>query len=231
MPILNHWDIHLDTDAVLRGQGADPAILRARRPRLVEIAARALEEGLDLIRPQVLSEHYKVESIRHERVYLQGGCELKGTLLSQHLAPAKEIIVILCTIGQDLEDHAASVMQTESVRGLALYGVGSAAVEALANAACQAFELESAERGWQTTIPLSPGMIGWSVEEGQPQIFSLFDSGQIGVQLSKQAIMLPLKSLSLILGLGPKMDRQGTTCDYCDMRQVCKYQSHYAQLF
>ena len=72
-------------------------------------------------------------------------------------------------------------------------------------------------------------MVGWSVEEGQPQIFSLLDSSQVEVRLTDSAIMLPLKSLSLVLGMGPGLNRQGTTCDFCAMREVCKYQSDYAQ--
>lgn len=116
------------------------------------------------------------------------------------------------------------------VYGLALYGAGSAAVEALANAACLYFEEEAAQLGWQTTIPLSPGMIGWSVEEGQPQIFSLLDGSQIGVRLTESAVMLPMKTLSLVLGVGSDLNRMGTTCDYCTMREICKYSSNHAQL-
>jgi hypothetical protein len=51
----------------------------------------------------------------------------------------------------------------------------------------------------------------------------------VGVRLSEAAIMLPMKSLSLVLGQGSGLNRQGTTCDYCAMREVCKYQSSYAQ--
>jgi hypothetical protein len=229
MPVLDQWDLRLNADAVLRGQGADPAVLRSRRPRLVEVAAQALDEGLPLIRAQVLYERYLVETILHTRVRFVGSGELKGEALAQHLASVQEVLAVVCTIGPELEAYANRVMETEIVRGLALYGVGSAAVEALANAACEHFEREAEERGWQTTIPLSPGMIGWSVEEGQPQIFSLLNGDQVGVSLTEAAIMLPLKSLSLILGQGLELNPQGTTCDYCAMREVCKYQSSYAQ--
>jgi len=225
MPILTQWKLDLDADAVLRGQGADPDILRSRRPRLFEIAVQALEDALPLIHTQVLYEHFPVESILHARVRLPGDRELKGEALTQHLSPAQEVLAVICTIGNELEELATRVMESEMVRGLALYGVGSAAVEALANAACQRFEVEAAERGWHTTIPLSPGMIGWSVEEGQPQIFSLLDGSQIGVELTSSAIMLPMKSLSLVLGLGPELDRQGRPCDYCGMAEICKYQN------
>jgi hypothetical protein len=229
MPILDDWNLRLSVEDVLRGQGADPAVLRSRRPRLYEVAAQALHDGLALVHTQVLYERFLVETILHERVCLAGGGELKGKAMVQHLANAQEILAAVCTIGPELEAYATKVMETEMVRGLALYGVGSAAVEALTNAACLHFELEAAQRGWQTTIPLSPGMIGWSVEEGQPQIFSLLDGNRIGVTLNGAAIMQPLKSLSLVLGQGLELANKGTTCDYCAMRETCKYQSSYAQ--
>jgi hypothetical protein len=34
MPVLEGWDLILDADAVLRGQGADPAVIRIHKPRL-----------------------------------------------------------------------------------------------------------------------------------------------------------------------------------------------------
>lgn len=222
--ILTDWELALDTDAVLRGQGADPALLRSRKPRLFDIAVQALEQARPLIQPQVLFESYPVESVLHARLRLSGGRELKSETLAQHLGSAQEVLAVICTIGSELEGLANQVMETEMVYGLALYGAGSAAVEALANAACQRFEAEAAERGWYTTIPLSPGMIGWSVAEGQPQIFSLLDASQIGVHLTDSAIMLPMKSLSLVLGLGPEMNQAGTTCDVCALAEVCKYQ-------
>lgn len=229
MPIRTDWDLRLDVDAVLRGQGADPAVIRSRNLRLVQFAEQALEEGLPLIKPQVLFETFKIESVSHALVKVAGGKRLRGEGLSQHLLQASELTAIVCTIGNELEQYAAQVMETQIVRGLALYGVGSAAVEALANAACRHLELEAEFRGMKSTIPLSPGMIGWPVEQGQPQIFSLVNGAQIGVQLSDKLFMLPLKSLSMVMGFGEDLKQQGVVCDYCDIREVCKYRVSYEE--
>lgn len=226
MPLLTEWDLRLDADAVLRGQGADPAIIRTRNMRLVNIAAQALEEGIPMVRPQVLFASYDVASISHNQIKLSGGKKLKGELLLQQLVSVQQVIVFVCTIGPDLEALAAQAMENDMVRGLALYGVGSAAVEALANAACSYFEKEAEKSGLQTTIPLSPGMIGWDVEQGQPQIFSLVDGSKIGVELTERCMMLPLKSLSMVIGVGKNLEQKGLVCDFCEVRQVCKYQSH-----
>lgn len=226
MPTLGGLEIAFDADAVLRGQGADPAVLRQRSPDLVQLAEQALQEGLPLLEPQVAYRRCAVEQMRHERLLLEGGGFLSGSLIAQHLGGAREVIVLVCTVGAALEEYASEVMRDDILRGLALDGVGSAATEALANAACLHFEREAQAAGLQTSIPLSPGMLGWTVDEGQPQIFSLIDGGEIGVTLTESAVMIPRKSLSMVLGIGPQMVA-GRTCDFCTLRETCRYQEHY----
>lgn len=221
MEILREWDLSIDVDGVLRGQGADPAVVRSRSPRLVASAEQALEEDLRLLEPAVAYRRLQVESLQHERLHLQGGQRL------QHLGPAQEVVVLACTVGNALEAHAQQVMAANTLLGLALDGVGSAAAEALATEACLWLEEEAAQRGMEATIPLSPGMIGWPVEEGQPQSFSLLDAGEVGVTLTSATMMLPRKSLSMVLGLGADVSQGGRTCDDCHMKETCRYQDHY----
>ena len=229
MPILTRWNLDIDADAVLRGQGADPERLRERKSRLITIAERALAEGAPLIEPQVLFKQFKVESLQHERLRLDGGRFLNGSLIAQHLVLAERVIVMVCTIGAALEAHTSKMASQDLIRSLALYGVGSAAVEALANAACRRFEDEARADGMEVSIPLSPGMIGWTVGEGQPQIFGLIDAEQIGVTLTTTDMMVPHKSLSMVIGVGSQISQGGRTCDYCTMRETCRYQDHYDQ--
>jgi hypothetical protein len=51
MPVLRDWELALDADKVLWGQGADPALVRVRRPRLVAIAEATIAEGRPLLTP------------------------------------------------------------------------------------------------------------------------------------------------------------------------------------
>jgi hypothetical protein len=227
MPEWKEEALEYDVDAVLRGQGAKPDVIRKRSPQLVKIAERALEEGRGLIQPRVIYEKYTVEKWLHETLLLEGGKKLKSPLLFQHLGPASYIVAIVCTVGSEIDEYISSVIGDDIVYALALDGVGSAAVEALANAACRFFEDEAKENGLQASIPLSPGMIDWDVEDGQPQIFNLVHSEEIGVELNPQFIMRPRKSLSMVQGFGAEMATAGRTCDYCAMRETCRYQDHY----
>ena len=228
MPILEIQDLDFDVDAVLRGQGADPGAIRSRSPRLVEIAEHALENGRALLEPQTLYRELNVNALRHERLVLDGGLFLTGELVSEHLGFAESVVLILCTVGDALDTHIAEAFKDDSVYGLALDGVGSAAVEALANAACKYFEDRAVELGLQTSIPLSPGMVGWPVDVGQSEVFTILEPAQIDVSLSEYGLMMPRKSLTMVLGFGPKMQTAGRTCDYCAMRATCRYQDHYA---
>jgi len=238
MPVIKEWNLELNADHILRAQGADPAAIRARKPALVEIAEWALREGMPLMEPAVLFQEIKVKGFKHERLELENPehpeirRSLSGILIAQHLGPAEKITVLVCTIGETLENIAAELMTSDPLLGWAMDGLGSAATESLASAACNQIEAAAAEDGMETTLPLSPGMIGWPVDRGQEQIFSLLgdSAAQIGIKINSSSMMTPRKSLSMVLGIGAKVGNTGRTCDYCSVSATCKYQNHYNHL-
>jgi len=223
-------DLNITVDGVLSGQGADPDIIRSRSPRLADIAEKALASVMDKLEPEVLVKEFKVTGFNHNNLELEGGKKISGSLATGHLVGASYITVAVCTVGSGIDGYAAEVMDDDIVLGLAIDGVGSAAVESLANAVCRQVELKAADEGLQTTIPLSPGMIGWDVEEGQPLIFDLIDSDEIGVSLTPYFLMLPRKSLSMIIGVGPNISSGARICDYCAMSGTCQYKDHNKEI-
>jgi hypothetical protein len=170
MELQQKLDLIFDVDAVLRGQGADAAILRARRPGLVKVAEKAMQESFSLLAPKVVYQEFKVEGMQHERLLLNGGGRIDSKLLAQQLAAANRIIVILTTIGMELEERVSAIWDSDMVYALALDGAGSASVEALANAACLYFEQRAAKEEMQVSMPFSPGMVDWSVSDGPAKI-------------------------------------------------------------
>ena len=226
MALLSSWVLDLSTDDVLRGQGADPAVIRSRRPGLVALAERALEAGRGLLQPRVAFSRLQVTGRQHERLTLDGGM-LQGPLIVQHLAAAEHVTVMVCTVGDRIDAEVARMMDNDPSYALAMDGLGSAAVEALAAAACRRFEAEVASAGLKVSLPLSPGMIGWPVPEGQAQIFALVDAGEAGVHLTAGGMMVPRKSLSLVLGEGAELEAAGSACAFCSLQATCRYQDHY----
>ncbi|MEJ2601400.1 MAG: hypothetical protein P8Z00_23945 [Anaerolineales bacterium] len=228
MAILRDWDLGLDVDQVLRGQGADPVVIRKRRPALVQAAEWALKEGLPLLEPVVLTRELNVVALRHERLILKGEAFLAGSLIAQHLAGARRIIAMLCSIGEQLESVSNELFKSDPLYAMALEGVGTAAVEALGTLVCSYFENQAPQEGLHPSIPLSPGMVGWPVDPGQKQVFDLLDAGQIGVHLNANLMIVPRMSMTQVLGFSEQPSFEGRTCDYCNLRETCRYQDHYA---
>lgn len=226
-PMLRDWRGRLDVDWVLRGQGADPTLIRSRNPSITKFAECALAEGMPLLNPRVIYRRLPVSSVGHGRIALRGGGLLTGKLVAVHLAGAEEVVLIAATIGERLEDFASQILKRNAAYGLALDGFGTAAIETLAAATCQHFSKAAARKGWKSTVPLGPGMVDWPLEVGQKQVFALLDAEKIGLRLTSSSLMVPRKSVSMVVGLGPQVTRGGGTCAYCDKRATCRYQDHY----
>lgn len=224
MPILRDWTIEIGVDDVLRGQAADPQVMRARRPGLVGVAERAIKAGLPLAAPVVAYRQVAVQRVKHDQIMLAGGHTLSGPLAARMLAPARQVVAAVCSIGPALETLSREFFESDPLFSLALYGVGSAAVEALSMAACRHFGAQSAQPGWHSTAPLSPGLEGWPLARGQSEIFALVpEAAGAGISLLSSSAMLPRKSVSLVIGLGPNVDAEASICDFCAARHACRH--------
>ena len=55
LSVLRNWELSIDVDRVLRAQGADPEVVRARQSAALGIAEQAISLGLGLLEPVVSS--------------------------------------------------------------------------------------------------------------------------------------------------------------------------------
>jgi hypothetical protein len=214
------FDLTLELDLALRSQGGDPA--RARRP-LREMAAAMIERARPLLAPAVAYEVFDIAEVRHERLVISPRVSLKSARLVSALGGAQQIAVAVCTIGPQLEEAVRAMFAAgQRVEATVLDGVGSAAVEELSQRACHMFEEMARERDLMTSIPFSPGDPDWPVE-AQRDLLDLVGAEQIGVTLKDSYLMYPLKSLSLVVGIGEHLNADGSPCEFCSLSDVCRY--------
>jgi len=224
MNLPKNWNLKITTDDILRGQGADPQIVRARKPALLKTAERAFINGLVLTHPITLTAEIVVREHRHERILMVNGLALTGPLVTQQLSGSQRIVAAVCTIGPELETITSSLVNDDPLYALALDGLGNAAVENLAQQVCGYIAEQVEREGLQASSPLSPGSPEWPVEIGQPQIFALLDPSKAGVTLTSGGMMIPKKSVSFVIGLGPEMS-QASMCSVCSLQETCRYQN------
>jgi hypothetical protein len=225
--LIRDFDLCPDVDMVLRALGADPVVVRRRHSSAVAIAEQAVAKGTGLLAPVVVSASLEVQEFRHERVRLVGGGHLSGPLVAEHLHAARFVVVAVCTIGPALEDAASECFSEDPAMSLALDAFGSTAVDLLATAMCQRVDEQAEAEGLRTTVPLSPGLVGWPVANGQRQIFQLVDAASAGIRLTDGYMMVPKKSTSMVIGIGPDVEHAGESCDYCSMAATCRYREEH----
>jgi hypothetical protein len=211
---------------VLRALGADPEVVRERRSPALSVAEQAVAAGRPLLSPVVVSESFEVEEFRHERLRLGNG-HLSGPLVAEHLHAARYVVVAVCCIGPGVEEAASKCFAEDPALAIGLDAFGSAAVDLLGQAVCQRVDSKAEAEGLRTTVPLSPGLVGWPVANGQRQIFALLDTDSAGVRLTEGSMMVPRKSTSMVIGIGPDVEHAGESCDYCSMAATCRYREDH----
>jgi len=225
MPIIRDIPLSLKTREVLRRQGfSGHSKIRPEIKILIRELLASLKRA-HLLEPAVIYEHYTVRSMNGSQISLEDNKTINGPLLPAFSPEAKELAVLLCTIGPRLEKRVTDyASQGEPLRGILLDGIGSAAVDKLILEAFKLIASEVSSRGYEISSPVNPGMPGFPLTE-QWNLLRLVNADEIGVSLSPSGVLVPRKSTSMVIGIGPRMTRwtQAEVCARCSLRETCHY--------
>jgi len=225
MPVIRDISLNLKTREVLRRQGLGKGT--KVRPE-IKILIRQLLASLKkarLLEPVVAYEYYMVSSMNGSQISLEGDKAINGSLIPAIFPEAKELAVILCTIGPRLEKQVTDYSKSgKTMRGMILDGIGSTAVDMLALEVLRRLASEASSRGYEISSPVNPGMPGFPLTE-QWNLLGLVNANEIGVRLTASGVLVPRKSTSMVIGIGPKMTRwtQAEVCARCSLRESCHY--------
>ncbi|MEA3342359.1 MAG: hypothetical protein U9R15_20530 [Chloroflexota bacterium] len=220
--VVTDFPFSLEVEHVLRGQGVDPS--RAR-PKLFATARDVLDEARSLLVPAALYTVLSVREFEHQRVILDGGAVFEGPLVARALAGATEIALAVCTVGPALDERVSALFADDPVRAMALDGAGIGAVGGIARLTGERIREEAEARSLRIGMRAEPGQEGWSIWQ-QRVLFGLLPTQEISVQLTDSCLMLPRKSISFAVGLGPQMRPDAVTCDFCSKRERCQWRTH-----
>ena len=222
MQVQHDWHIEFDVEHYIAQVGGTLPKLLAR-PSVRADWEAALAEARELVQPAAAWEAFPIREFRHERLILADGTKIGGGPVASVVAGASELVVGVCTAGSQISGRITEHQRNgQRLRAMFLDDLGSWAVDQVRQQVCRTIEANATARGWRASASLSPGESEWSVAE-QSVIFSLLDTGPIGVALSESMVMSPIKSLSLIVGIGPGPlgVEGGSNCDFCTIRERC----------
>lgn len=146
-----------------------------------------------------------------------------GRIISRQIRGAEGFAFFVATAGMEFE-HMQRRLEEEGdmLRVFITDALGSVIAEKTADVMERWLQIFINARGWRHTNRFSPGYCGWHVSE-QQKLFPLFGVEKpCGVSLTESSLMVPIKSVSGVIGLGPGVKKLEYTCGLCDYAKCYK---------
>jgi cobalamin-dependent methionine synthase I len=193
-----------DSTEILERQGIP---LEAIDEKLTLLADEAKESYARFARPRGLV--LPVSLADFGEIYAGEGSNSEDSVLEEILPKAHRLTLFAITVGGEITDEINR-----------LFGVGEYAQASMLDFAASAGAEKASERvtsvmwGEQSSqvedsdksaaLPFSPGYCGWHVS-GQKKLFAHLKPEKIGVRLSDTCLMMPLKSISGVIVVAPRV--------------------------
>ncbi len=134
------------------------------------------------------------------------------------------IALFIGTCGEKPEQLSRQLMsEGHSLEGMIVDLIASQLADRVAEYIHKAIEKNVMAKGLKVTNRYSPGYCNWPVSD-QHKLFSLFEDMPCNVSLQPSSLMIPIKSVSGLIGIGPGVKFNEYVCEYCNNTQ-CVYRN------
>jgi hypothetical protein len=170
-------------------------------PPMEKMIKEEIEKAEGLIHPKADFISFNLTSVTEDTIITNCNTLTFNTkYLAKHIRGCSKASLFVCSLGPKLEERVKGYFtEGEQTRAYIMNGIGSAAVEEVANYVNQLIIKEAEKEGFETVKRFSPGYGDWNLSD-QKAIFDVLKPSAIGVALSERCIMMPEKSITAIVG-------------------------------
>lgn len=182
-----------DVQAIIDRLGAEAR--KHCRPRL----------GLRIVEGGVTSNRLLLDGVEFE----------PGAIIAHRLQKGERFALLIASVGIEMDEWLHALRTgPDVVEAFVADAMGSVLAEAIAAYGAEQLARLAASDRLRITNSYSPGYCGWNVAE-QHKLFSLLPPVFCGVTLCPSGLMLPIKSISAVVGIGPEAERREYGCALC----------------
>lgn len=143
-------------------------------------------------------------------------------IVKSQLNRIEKVAIFVTTIGKEIENWIKELNDKGEVLLSYLADItASESVENVADILHDYLRGKMKNLGLNVTNRYSPGYCNWSVSE-QHKLFSLLPENFCDIKLTDTALMIPIKSISGIIGIGKNAKWKEYQCDRCGVKD-CTY--------
>lgn len=171
--------------------------------RIASLIDEYIENAQHLFAPSYSGIIRDIKSVQGACVVIEGPITFEGKVITQILEQCHKIAIFLVTIGNHLEEMVCHLAEDGlMLQATVLDAIGSVAVESVANVVQDKIGEIAREQGLCVSQRFSPGYCDWNIGQ-QKMVFQAMNGNSAGVSLTEGCLMLPQKSISGIIGIGP----------------------------
>ena len=210
--------IEIDRQQLLRSLGYGNSAPPARITVLID---DYLENIPELIEPSFSYVIKDLVLVYGSSTVIEGPSVFQSEVVSRLLERCDKVAVFIVTLGSYLEEMVQCLAEDKLIlQATVLDAIGSAAVEVLVESVRDRIRRSASIEGLGVSRYFGPGHCDWDVSQ-QEVVFQALDGNHTGVQLADRYLMLPQKSASGIIGIGPASEVEAyDPCGTCQ-KQDC----------
>jgi len=224
MTIERDFDLILDQKVLAATQGKRFSRL-LEKPKIARIFDEILNKLPHLYEPQLIWDIFPVKNIIGNSFLLENGTVIGGGPVVHVMKEASEIILGMCTVGIKFDMQIDEYRQSgNNLAVVILDSIANFLVDQVREIFFNQINLKYGNEGKFISIPLCPGESEWNISDHN-EFFKLLQPEQIGMKLKESMLMIPMKSLSFMIGIAtqPFKLNDKKRCDFCPMQKKCRY--------
>ncbi len=186
--------------------------------RIASLIDEYVENAYHLIDPSYSCVIRNIKLVQGSRVVIEGSIAFRSEVIARLLEQCHKAAVFLVTIGNHLEETAYRLAKDGLIlQATVLDAIGSVAAERVADFVQDRIGEIANDQGLVISQRFSPGYCDWDIGQ-QKMVFWAVNSASMGIRLTERCLMIPQKSISGIIGIGPSDGNveHYNPCNTCD---------------
>ncbi|MFC2014150.1 vitamin B12 dependent-methionine synthase activation domain-containing protein [Chloroflexota bacterium] len=186
--------------------------------RIESLVNEYIENTCQLIEPAYSYVIRDIIMVQGPSITLDGLVTFRSEIIARLLKQCEKVAVFVVTIGNRLEEMVCHLAEEGlMVQASVLDAIGSGVTETVADFMQDKIGGVARAQGLYTSRRFSPGYCDWEVSQ-QRKVYQAMNGDTAGVRLTRECLMLPQKSISGIIGIGPCEVENYNPCKTCKKR-------------
>lgn len=154
--------------------------------------------------------------VEKEKIFINQGMSFdSGKVISSQLHGIEGLVVFTATLGRNYDYWFKGLFDSgDPLKGYIADLIGSITVEAAVDILEEKIIEDLSIYGMSCSNRYSPGYCDWDVSE-QQKLFSFLPSNFCDIELTESSLMVPIKSVSGIIGIGKNIKKKAYACQIC----------------